>query len=136
MSVKGMLKQRASVRRLQETDQDGAPIYTWIEVTDNVPCLADTFYAHAFSRLGQRGGYKNQGVVTQAQRPAGRSGLLVLPLGVDVKPGDRVVITSANGSIYGTFETSADQQDVLDRLGKPHHTEVGISEVARPLGRM
>jgi hypothetical protein len=136
VSVKGMLKQRASVRRLQETDQDGAPVYSWIEVVNNVPCMADTFYARAFSRLGQRGGYRNQGVVKEAQRIAGRSGLMSLPLGTDVKPGDRVVITSFTGDTYGTFETNADLQFILDRSGRPHHLEVGISEVARPLGRM
>lgn len=130
MTLRNMLQQTATIKRLRETDVDGAPIYDWVDVADNVPCFADTYYARGFRR------WDNPNFVPEAQRADARRGQLDTPLGYDIRSGDRVVVSSKKGVLFGTFEVGGDVSTLTDRQGNPHHLEMGITEVSQPLGRM
>jgi len=121
VSLKSLLIHRATLLRLDATDLDGVADYGWVEIGTEVRCRADL----SFMRRG-----KDAGWVAEAGRSNDRAGVLFLGPDVDVRPGDRVRVTSARGRLIGTFELDGAFDTVDDRLGEIHHVEAGITEVA------
>lgn len=130
MSFRFELKQYAEIKRLEEADVDGAPVYTWLDIADHVPCMTDTFYQRGYRQPN------DPNFVPESERPSPRTGAAFFLKDAPVLPGDRLVVTTQKGVPFGTFEVGTDYQLILDRIGNVHHLEVGVSEVAQPLGRM
>lgn len=123
MSFRALLRQRCTIKRLNQTDVDGAPAYNWTTVKENVRCFVDLSY--------QRPG-KDPGWSPEAGRPADRAGVLFMLPTEPLKPGDRIVVT--RGEPRGTFEVLGALDTVPQASrGRVHHIEVGIEEVAQAI---
>lgn len=127
MSFGSLLSHRGVLKRLVETDVDGAPVYDWVSVKTGVRCFVDL----SFMRRG-----KDPGWSPEAGRVADRTGVLFCKPDLPIKPGDRIVVKTKAGREIGTFSVEGALDHVPGRHGEIHHIEVGVSEVATALGRM
>lgn len=124
MSFRSLLSQRCDILRMTTQDVDGAPVYDWGTHLTGIRCRVDL----SFSRRG-----KDPEWSQEAGRVSDRTGVAFFLPGVDVQPGDRIVMTG--GGINGTFSLEGALDTVIGRRGKVHHVECGVEEVATPLGR-
>jgi hypothetical protein len=108
--------------RLDPTNVDGVASYTYTKVASGVRCRVDL----SFLRAG-----KDQGWTPEAGRASDRTGVAFFESGVNILPGDRIVMTKGP---TGTFLLEGSLDEVQDGL-KTHHLEVGVTEVAKALGR-
>lgn len=123
MSYDSMLAHVIEILRLKLSDNDGALAEDYEVIHTAVPARLDL----NFLRRG-----RDQGNVLASGRATDRNGVLFLLPGVDILPSDRIRVTKGP---TGTFEVEGSVDPVQDRWGETHHLEVGIREVAKPLGR-
>lgn len=117
MALLNLLKQRCTVQRLSDVQFDGLISTQWTQVAD-LRCFLDLSYI----RSG-----KDPVWTPDSGRAQNRSGVLFLPPGANVEPGDRIVMTKGPS---GTFVV----QSALDEAWTPrklHHLECYVTEVDR-----
>jgi hypothetical protein len=115
MSIYGVLRHRCTIRRAGKITLNGSPINSWETIESDVPCLLDAY-------AGQSEPTYSSGERTDFNDRSGR--LLAAP-GVDVRPGDRLVMTRGAS---GTFTVSPDPA-VISTLSGPHHAEFKVEQV-------
>jgi hypothetical protein len=122
VSFKGLLVHRCDVYRLDPQNVDGAASYSYAKVASDVRCRVDL----SFLRAG-----KDQGWTPEAGRSSDRTGVAFFLTGANILPGDRILMKKGP---TGTFLLEGTLDEVQDGL-KTHHLEVGVTEVAKALGR-
>ncbi len=122
MSYGGMLKQRCTVKFLQEGFVNGVPTSVWVERATGVKCFLDL----NFIRKG-----KDPMWTPEAGRPSDRTGVLFVAGSAVVKSGDRIVMTKGPA---GTFQV----EGAVDEAWRPtsrHHLELGVTEVPSQISK-
>lgn len=114
MSIRSVLRHRATVRRSTTTIVGGVPTTTWATLTEALPCLLDVGTASL----------PEPTYTAQQQQAYDRAGTLFTLPTADVKPGDRVVLTRGAA---GTFLVKPDPAGVATLTG-PHHREYRVEE--------
>lgn len=125
MSFRTLMTHRAELKRLSESDVDGAPSYQWHVVKKNIRCYLDLTYLRAG---------KDPVWTPEAGRATDRTGVFFCLPDAGIVPGDRVVVFFKN-TVLGTFQIDGAFDTVIGTRGRPHHLEAGVKEVAAPLGR-
>lgn len=121
MSIRALLRHRADVYRLTESQVDGMPTATWRLVAAAVPCFVDL----NFIRRG-----KDPTWTPESGRATDRSGVAFTMDTADVRSGDRLKISKGPA---GTFQV----EGAVDEAWKPerlHHMEFGVVEVPSHIG--
>lgn len=127
MSFGSLMAHRCTIKRLNQTDVDGAPVYTWTVIKVGVKCYLDLTYL-------RRG--KDPSWSPEAGRATDRTGVFFCGPKEPLKPGDRVEVrVRTSNEKLGTFLIEGAADLVMGNRGRPHHIEVGVTEVAAPLGR-
>lgn len=121
MSFDALLVHRCNLMRLAESNQDGIASYTWSTIKRSIPLRIDL----SFQRRG-----KDPDWISEAGRPTDRTGVAFFGPGLDVRPGDRIVMTHGP---TGRFELQGSRDYVPDRYGDVHHIEIGVQEVAQAI---
>jgi hypothetical protein len=114
VTIRGVLRHRAIVKRPSTTIVDGESVIIWAAVTTDLPCLLDVGTASM----------PEPTYTAEQQRTLDRSGTLFTLPTSDVKPGDRVVLTRGQS---GTFLVKPDPATVSTLTG-PHHREFRVEE--------
>jgi len=122
MSYKSLLVHRCDVLRLDPTNEDGAARYSYVKVASDVRCRLDL----SFLRPG-----RDQGWTPEAGRATDRSGVAFFLTGTNILPGDRIKMRKGPTGLFLLEGTLDEVQDGT----KFHHLEVGVTEVAKALGK-
>lgn len=107
MSIRSVLRHRATVKRPTTTNVNGVPTTVWNVIATDVPCLLDA---------GTTGQPEPTYTATQ-QQALDRSGIFFTLPTSDVKSGDRVTLTAGQ---VGTFLIKADPANVSTLRGVSH----------------
>lgn len=124
MSYNALLVHRVTVKRLTETEVDGASTYDWHNVEVNERCRVDLNF--------QRHGKDPMQWTPEAGRATDKTGVAFFLPTANIRPGDRIVVTLGP---TGTFLVEGAFEEILGRHGRVHHYEVGIKEVAPAIAK-